>query len=451
MQQKNNIAALIPSYLANSTTFNVVVTDLEGKYSYVNDQFQEQFSHLSTDFIGTPFATTIHPDDLEKCNLAANECIKDPTKVVSLQVRKPEGESNLYFWTKWDFSLLKDLNSEPVGILCIGHDISRIARVNYVAKAYATRLDIILKNITDAYFVLDQELRIRAINQAFKKVMEITKAEAIGMSIWDIVNKGNNPAIATAIEQVQKEQVSTQNELFSTRLNKWFLVSIYPSSEGLTVFIQDITELKKSEEKVRQSEYKLRAMVNSKNESKVLVDTNFKIIFFNNLANVYAKQFAQKELQMGEDILGYISGEYSTIFKTALTHALQGEKSENERELFLEEESSIWIKYYFYPVYGEQGEIIGVAIYLVGITGKKRAEKRIKRQLEALREIAFMQSHVMRRPVSSILGLISLFEKDKLEGENLELMEYLERATKELDDVIHHIVRQANQLESEEF
>ncbi len=38
-------------------------------------------------------------------------------------MRKPNGEAD-YFWTSWDFSLYKNVDGEPKGILCIGHDIT---------------------------------------------------------------------------------------------------------------------------------------------------------------------------------------------------------------------------------------------------------------------------------------------------------------------------------------
>jgi PAS domain S-box-containing protein len=73
-------------------------------------------------------------------------------------------------------------------------------------------------------------------------------------------------------------------------------------------------------------------------------------------------------------------------------------------------------------------------------TELKEKELRILCQNEQLREIAQINSHVIRRPVASILGLINLLDKRAVTSEeNLEILEHLLTATQELDTVIRHI------------
>lgn len=74
---------------------------------------------------------------------------------------------------------------------------------------------------------------------------------------------------------------------------------------------------------------------------------------------------------------------------------------------------------------------------------KAISEETIRVQNEKLFEIAFLQSHQVRRPVSSILGLIELIKKPPL---NYKVIEHLETAAKELDSVIHEIVQKTNEL-----
>lgn len=57
------------------------------------------------------------------------------------------------------------------------------------------------------------------------------------------------------------------------------------------------------------------------------------------------------------------------------------------------------------------GTIIGVSYNATDITDRIKQERLIFAQNESLRKIAFMQSHELRRPVSSILGLMNLRRK----------------------------------------
>jgi two-component system, chemotaxis family, sensor kinase Cph1 len=79
--------------------------------------------------------------------------------------------------------------------------------------------------------------------------------------------------------------------------------------------------------------------------------------------------------------------------------------------------------------------------------------KKINRQLDALKKqnaelekVAFIQSHELRRPVSSILGLVDLIEDENLNPETKEIMMHIKAATKELDVVVHTIVQNTNKV-----
>lgn len=73
-------------------------------------------------------------------------------------------------------------------------------------------------------------------------------------------------------------------------------------------------------------------------------------------------------------------------------------------------------------------------------TELKEKELRILEQNQRLREIAQINSHVIRKPVATILGLMEIFDKTSVSGkQNLEIIQHLATTTQELDDVIKSI------------
>ena len=61
-----------------------------------------------------------------------------------------------------------------------------------------------------------------------------------------------------------------------------------------------------------------------------------------------------------------------------------------------------------------------------------------------LKEIAWIQSHKVRGPLASILGLVSLFDTNEITGEhNTEILEKLRTAAADLDNVIKEVVQRA--------
>jgi light-regulated signal transduction histidine kinase (bacteriophytochrome) len=67
-----------------------------------------------------------------------------------------------------------------------------------------------------------------------------------------------------------------------------------------------------------------------------------------------------------------------------------------------------------------------------------------------LRNIAWTQSHVVRAPISRILGIINLIEE---EGENFNEIQFwlqqLKISTTEMDDIIKNIVKETIRIEKE--
>lgn len=87
-------------------------------------------------------------------------------------------------------------------------------------------------------------------------------------------------------------------------------------------------------------------------------------------------------------------------------------------------------------------------VLALDINDRLIAEQRILVQNDKLREIAHLQSHNVRRPVASIMGLIGLFDKKNPDNEiNTIVIEKLDIVCKELDLTIHKIVEKTYELE----
>jgi nitrate/nitrite-specific signal transduction histidine kinase len=78
----------------------------------------------------------------------------------------------------------------------------------------------------------------------------------------------------------------------------------------------------------------------------------------------------------------------------------------------------------------------------------KKQEIKILEQNETLKQIAWQQSHELRRPVANILGLCNLLKNYQNETEEMKskYIDYMLQATNELDEIIHKIVLQANEI-----
>ena len=80
---------------------------------------------------------------------------------------------------------------------------------------------------------------------------------------------------------------------------------------------------------------------------------------------------------------------------------------------------------------------------------KRIADEILRKQYKALFEIASLQSHQVRGPIASILGLINLFNfDDPNDPINTDIIKNLQVATLAFDDVIYSIVEKTNEIKA---
>ena len=89
----------------------------------------------------------------------------------------------------------------------------------------------------------------------------------------------------------------------------------------------------------------------------------------------------------------------------------------------------------------------GLSVFFKDITERVKYIKQIEAHNEKLREISWMQSHVIRAPLSRIMGLTELMRNTDLTIEDRNTtIEYLLQSAHELDEVIKGITLKTTNL-----
>jgi PAS domain-containing protein len=88
----------------------------------------------------------------------------------------------------------------------------------------------------------------------------------------------------------------------------------------------------------------------------------------------------------------------------------------------------------------------GLSVYFKDITERLNYIKAIEEQNENLREISWLQSHVIRAPLARIMGLINLIKDPHQDAaEKRQTLKYLLLSANELDEVIKTITDKTHQ------
>jgi len=120
---------------------------------------------------------------------------------------------------------------------------------------------------------------------------------------------------------------------------------------------------------------------------------------------------------------------------------VKGEYYSGEVLNYRKDGTPFWVQTTVSPIEIEGKAEKHVAIF-VDITERKMHEQQISQQNNALRDIAFASSHVVRAPLANIIGLTDLL-KDAPVAEHGKIIEHLQTSSQRLDSAVKEMVRQS--------
>lgn len=215
--------------------------------------------------------------------------------------------------------------------------------------------------------------------------------------------------------------------------------------EARVVLAIDIDEQIQAQRKVQLSEDKLNGLINNSDDLIWMISSKGQIVTANAAFKNKFRQFLGFEVDLSQSI------DVSQLPNTGLTEnwtlyfneAFAGKSMKVEQEV-KNENSVEYYEIILNPIVNEKNEIFGVGCFARDITQRKESENRIKKQVERLKEVAWIQSHEVRRPLANIMGLIELLRQTQEEKEKQELFDHMEQSCKELDAVIKKVVTKSS-------
>ena len=173
--------------IIENNSFYVIKTDLEGRYSYMNPFFCQQFELEPGDWLGRPSIDLIIPEDHQVCIDTVKQCFMAPGNSFWVILRKPHKSGTVS--TQWEFKLVQDESGEPKEVLCIGHDItSLIIRQQELQELADVTADQNKKLINFTY-IISHNIRSHVANIIGIINLNETGSEADKELSWSIIKK----------------------------------------------------------------------------------------------------------------------------------------------------------------------------------------------------------------------------------------------------------------------
>jgi len=215
-------------------------------------------------------------------------------------------------------------------------------------------------------------------------------------------------------------------------------------AKQVSIKLENTLKFQKDKQPITENSLLFESFYHNTQHYQILLNTALEIVTFNRCAAHFTHKFTGLNLKNGCSIHKYISPLFADEFNNLCNEALKGEKTKYKHFINRENSGKLWFGFTISPIYNSDKETIGLTITGSNINRQKRQEKTIKHQSDSLSIIAQLQSHQVRHPVTSILGLMSLIKEDNYNPQK-EYLINLEQATQQLDQVIKTIVSQSRQ------
>lgn len=253
-------------------------------------------------------------------------------------------------------------------------DVTERHRTRAKLRRANQRLNSILESIGDAFFSVDRNWRLTYANRKAIAFAGLARDAAIGRVIWDIVPGLRNSSV---FPHYQRAMQSGENVFFEAQYeptDAWVEARAYPHERGLSVFFHDITARRAAERAVRESEQRLREMLEITPAGYFLTDANG-IVLDVNPALCALSGYAKDEF-LGADIKRFLP-------TCPLNGALQARDAASRAHGM---ESLIRHKQ-GHPVYvllnlsvktDAEGHALSLTAFVTDITERKQAEARLQ-------------------------------------------------------------------------
>ncbi|MFT4890997.1 MAG: PAS domain S-box-containing protein, partial [Halobacteriales archaeon] len=103
----------------------------------------------------------------------------------------------------------------------------------------------LLDRITDAFFAVDDRWRFTYVNDRAEEMFDRSREDLLGRVIWDEFPETVETQFPDSFYQAMERQEPVSFEVYHTPLETWFEVNAFPSEDGLSVYMQDVTDEKR--------------------------------------------------------------------------------------------------------------------------------------------------------------------------------------------------------------
>jgi PAS domain S-box-containing protein len=296
----------------------------------------------------------------------------------------------------------------------------------------------IFESITDAFFSVNKSWYVMYLNPSsdtFLAKVNKRREDLWGKNWWDEFPSPSDSVAYKALHRAMAAHEFAEFEEYNAALDSWLQVRAYPAEDGLAIYMQDISERKTAEEKIREQ----ANLLDIAQDAIIVRDLNDNIIYWNNSAErIYGwkqeEAISKNASQLLNTELDSIERALQDVEKKGLWFGELHQVTKMQKSVIVESKWSI--------VRDEQGKPKSILTINTDITDKKNIEQQFLRaqRLESVGTLASGILHDLNNVLTPIILAVP-FMREKLTDEaSQDILRTLESSAKRGEGVVRQLM-----------